>query len=74
MSTASFDADLASLVNTALGNHQAVKVTVNGGDLNGKTFVVFDANGDGNYVAGEDLVWLIEAPVQTNLEAFGFFT
>ena len=73
LSTATFDSQLAAMVDGAMGLRQAVKVTVAGGDLDGRIFVVFDANGDGNYVAGQDLVWLFESPVQSNLEAFSFF-
>ena len=73
LSTATFDAQLAGLVDGLLGIRQAVKVTVDGGDLHGKIFVVFDVNGDGSYIAGQDLVWLFENPVQANLEGFNFF-
>ena len=73
LSKGTLDAQLATMVNDIMGNFQAVKVVANDGDLAGKTFVVFDANGDGSYVAGQDLVWLFEAPAQSNLEAFNFF-
>ncbi|HEY1631432.1 MAG TPA: calcium-binding protein [Rhizomicrobium sp.] len=57
LSTASFDANLASAVNasTLAANH-AVLFMPNSGTLAGQTFLIVDQNGAAGYQAGADLV------------------
>jgi VCBS repeat-containing protein len=74
LNVADFDIDLAALVDGALANRGAVKVTVTSGDHQGKIFVVVDADNDGVYSAGSDYVFAFENAVQENLEAFPFFS
>ena len=63
LSIASFDQDLASQMEGRLGAGEAVLVTVNGGDFDGRVFAVVDGNGVAGYQAGEDYVIEFVAPV-----------
>ena len=54
---ASFDADLANVINAAhLGAGHAVIYTPSAGDLTGQVFLIVDGNGVAGYQAGADLV------------------
>ena len=72
-SGSNFDGQLAALVDDALGEGQAIRVEMMGGNHAGLTLVVFDANGDGAYTAGLDYVFAFEMPLQANFESFSFF-
>jgi Ca2+-binding RTX toxin-like protein len=63
LNVASFDEDLAAAVNGELEANSAVIFRPDDGDFAGRDFAVIDANGDGVYVAGEDYVIEIVAPV-----------
>jgi Ca2+-binding RTX toxin-like protein len=54
--SASFDADLAAGINGLLDPNGAALFNANGGDMAGRAFLVVDANGDGSYAAGQDIV------------------
>jgi Ca2+-binding RTX toxin-like protein len=57
LSTATFDADLASAIGSSqLGVHDAVFFTPDSGSLAGDHFLVIDANGTAGYQAGQDYV------------------
>ena len=62
LSTASFDSDLSAAF-SGLTSHQAGMFTATGGDLNGHTFLVIDADGNAGYQAGSDYVIEIVTPV-----------
>lgn len=55
-SLATFDADLNVAIADALLNEAAV-ITITGGDLSGRAFLVLDVNDDEAYSAGDDLVF-----------------
>lgn len=55
-SIATFDADLNVAFADALLNEAAV-ITITGGDLSGRAFLVLDVNDDEAYSAGDDLVF-----------------
>ncbi|MCG8609792.1 MAG: hypothetical protein MI864_04575 [Pseudomonadales bacterium] len=55
ISAASFNADIDALLTTATANHVQV-LTANAGDLNGKSFLVQDTDGDGTFDAGTELL------------------
>ena len=55
-SLATFDADLNVAIGDALLNEAAV-ITITGGDLSGRVFLVIDVNDDEAYSAGDDLVF-----------------
>lgn len=57
LSTATFDANLASALNAQLIGGRAVFFTPNSGTLAGQTFLVVDANGIDGYQAGADYVF-----------------
>ncbi|WP_082730349.1 MULTISPECIES: M10 family metallopeptidase C-terminal domain-containing protein [Sphingomonas] len=57
LSTASFDANLATALNSQLIGGRAVFFTPNSGTLAGQTFLVVDANGVNGYQAGADYVF-----------------
>ena len=57
LSTASFDANLATALNSQLIGGRAVFFTPNSGTLAGQTFLVVDANGVDGYQAGADYVF-----------------
>ena len=57
LSTATFDANLASALNAQLIGGRAVFFTPNSGTLAGQTFLVVDANGVDGYQAGADYVF-----------------
>ncbi|MEA3001759.1 MAG: large repetitive protein, partial [Sphingomonadales bacterium] len=57
---ATFDADLARLVDADLNPFGAIELSANGGDIGTRFFLVVDADGDGAYQAGLDYV--IELP------------
>jgi Ca2+-binding RTX toxin-like protein len=63
LSTASFDADLASGLDGLLGAGQAALFTASAGSLSGHVFAVIDANGIAGYQAGQDLVIELVAAV-----------
>jgi len=72
LSTATFDANLASALSSShLSAHHAVLFTPNGGTLSGATFLVVDLNGVAGYQAGADLVVRINGSSGT-LAAGGF--
>jgi hypothetical protein len=73
LNTASFDADLAAAVNGALQPSSAVLFKPNAGTLAGKVFAVVDANGDGNYAAGQDFVFEMLTPVVPIQPTTAFF-
>jgi Ca2+-binding RTX toxin-like protein len=56
LSTASFDADLATGLSGVLGSGQAALFTATSGTLSGHVFAVIDTNGVAGYQAGQDLV------------------
>jgi Ca2+-binding RTX toxin-like protein len=57
LSSASFDADLAAALDQPLQSSNAILFSASQGDLAGKSFLVVDADGDGNYQAGTDFVF-----------------
>jgi Ca2+-binding RTX toxin-like protein len=57
LSSGSFDTDLAAALNAQLQASNAILFTASQGSLAGKTFLVVDADGDGNYQAGADFVF-----------------
>ncbi len=57
LSTATFDANLATALNAQLIGGRAVFFTPNSGTLAGQTFLVVDANGADGYQAGADYVF-----------------
>lgn len=57
LSTATFDANLASALDAQLIGGRAVFFTPNSGTLAGQTFLVVDANGIDGYQAGADYVF-----------------
>ncbi|HEX2592863.1 MAG TPA: calcium-binding protein [Rhizomicrobium sp.] len=68
LSDASFDADLAAAVTAAkLGAFQALVFTANGGDENGHTFLVIDADGNAGYQSGDMVIELVNAANLTAL-------
>ena len=72
LSTATFDADLASDLSGKLLSHHAVLFTPDTGTLAGKLFLVIDTNGIAGYQAGADLVIRLANP--SNLSALGLGT
>ena len=63
LSTASFDANLASVIGAGqLAANNAVLFQADGGDLAGLTFLVVDANGVAGYQAGSDYVIQLTTP------------
>jgi Ca2+-binding RTX toxin-like protein len=58
LSLATFDTGLATAVDAALAVNGAVLFDPSGGDLNlaGHSFLIVDANGDGNYTPNQDYV------------------
>jgi Ca2+-binding RTX toxin-like protein len=70
VNNATFDLDIAAVVDSLLGANQAVKLIVNSGDFVGAVFVIVDANGDGNYQGGVDYLFRMESPVQADLENY----
>ncbi|HEY0026686.1 MAG TPA: calcium-binding protein [Allosphingosinicella sp.] len=63
LSAASFDSDLAKVLDDALFNGSAAMFQANGGDFAGRVFVVVDGNGDGAYTAGQDYLFELASPV-----------
>ncbi|HEX8583160.1 MAG TPA: calcium-binding protein [Allosphingosinicella sp.] len=63
LSTASFDSDLAKVLDDALSSHSAAMFQADGGDFAGRIFVVVDGNGDGAYTAGQDYLFELASPV-----------
>lgn len=60
LSTASFDADLASAIGSSqLGVNHAVLFTASSGTLTGDHFLIVDGNGIAGYQAGQDYVFLL---------------
>jgi hypothetical protein len=74
LSTSSFDVDMANAIDAdALDAHNAVLFRPNRGELDGKMFLVVDANAVAGYQAGGDLVFLIEnSPNAGRLNAADF--
>uniref|UniRef100_UPI000AC37846 beta strand repeat-containing protein n=1 Tax=Sphingomonas sp. CCH10-B3 TaxID=1768757 RepID=UPI000AC37846 len=63
LSTASFDANLTSVIGAGqLAANHAVLFQADGGDLAGQTFLVVDANGVAGYQAGQDYVIQLVTP------------
>jgi hypothetical protein len=63
INAATFDADMASVLGSSqLAAHHAVLLNVNGGDQNGKLFLVIDENGTAGYQGGQDYVMQIFNP------------
>ena len=56
LSTATFDADLANAVGSALTGTDGVFFTANAGEFAGQTFAVLNTDGVDGYQAGQDLV------------------
>ncbi|HUO97412.1 MAG TPA: calcium-binding protein [Rhizomicrobium sp.] len=56
LSTATFNADLATAMNGHLGAHHAILFRPDAGTLAGKTFLVIDLNGVSGYQTSQDLV------------------
>jgi len=54
-----FDSNLASVIGSNMGAHDAIVVTANDGTDNGKVFLVVDADGSASYTAGSDYVFEI---------------
>lgn len=54
-----FDSNLASVIGSSMGAHDAIVVTANDGTDNGKVFLVVDADGSASYTAGSDYVFEI---------------
>ncbi|HEY0085783.1 MAG TPA: calcium-binding protein, partial [Allosphingosinicella sp.] len=63
LSAASFDSDLAKVLDDALSSHSAAMFQADGGDFAGRVFVVVDGNGDGAYTAGQDYLFELASPV-----------
>ena len=61
LSNATFDSQLSSAF-AGLTAHQAGMFTATGGDMNGRTFLVIDADGNAGYQAGSDYVMEIVTP------------
>src|ERR1043166_1979335 len=53
VSSASFDADLASIIGVNMQSNHAILVDAGDGDLIGHVFLVVDANGDGHYSSAD---------------------
>ncbi|HXC54925.1 MAG TPA: calcium-binding protein [Rhizomicrobium sp.] len=74
LSTASFDANLASAVGAGqLAGHHAVLFDPTSGDLAGHTFLVVDANGVAGYQAGQDFVVALASPLHLSSLGTGDF-
>ncbi|MES2337247.1 MAG: ELWxxDGT repeat protein [Pseudomonadota bacterium] len=70
LSTATFDANLQSLMSGVLVAGGAVVFTASAGTLSGATFVVVDDNGIAGYQAGSDYVIRIDGTVPTAIPDF----
>jgi Ca2+-binding RTX toxin-like protein len=68
----SFNTDLAA-VDGILEANSVVLFTASSGDMNGRTFAVFDVNGDGAYVAGQDMVIEFQTPVALPTDTVHYF-
>ena len=62
LSFGSFDATLSAAF-AGLASHQAAMFTATGGDMNGRTFRVIDADGNAGYQAGSDYVIEFAGPI-----------
>ena len=73
LDSASFDADLASALDGALGARQAILFTAGHGSFAGRSFLVVDGDGDGSYAAGADYVFELGADALVDLSGTAFF-
>jgi Ca2+-binding RTX toxin-like protein len=74
LDTASFEADIKmATAGKFLAGSSAVQFTATSGEFNGQIFVIYDANGDGDYNTGTDYVFRLNEPV-ANLESHMIFT
>ena len=73
LNDASFDADLASAVNSSLAANGAVLFTADSGDHSEEIFLVVDADGNDSYQAGLDFVIYLQTPIGTVPASPDFF-
>jgi Ca2+-binding RTX toxin-like protein len=74
LDAATFDADLAVEMNAGvLSVNEAVLFTVTAGSYSGERFLIVDGNGVAGYQAGEDFVFLMEAPTKVAFFDVGDF-
>jgi Ca2+-binding RTX toxin-like protein len=56
VNAATFDADMGAAIGDTIGTSQAIVLSVTGGDLNGRSFLAVDADANGFYEGGNDIV------------------